>query len=320
MAQFPNIRIGARYAMSMPQRCRMRSAGGAVALLFLLSAPLRGQSSFGGPHPPPDFHLESVADDREQLECRFAVAQMDLLAKLNRTDRGRIATLGKIVVPDRWELPETAYSPLPRRFTWAAYFSKAVVVSKRLQAFAAYENGHLVRWGPVSTGAAGNPTPDGLFHLNWRSKGRRSTVNPNWFLKWYFNFSNKRGHSFHEYELPGLPASHGCVRMLGRDARWMYDWGDSWELEKRGRKIKKRGTPVLIIGAYDHAADKPWLTAETLDLEAAALPGEAFDLAVEALRAWTGETSEPSFPFHAGTGDSLLHPWARAILPPSSLW
>ncbi len=260
----------------------MRLAGGAVALLLVLGAPLQGKSGgFDEWLPPPSFRLEPVSGDREQLECRFAAAELALLEKLNRIDRGRIAALERIVVPDRWDLPETAYSPLSRQFSWAAYFPKAVVVSKRLQAFAAYERGRLVHWGPVSAGAANSPTPSGLFHLNWRSPGRRSTVNRNWFLKWYFNFSNKRGHSFHEYELPGLPASHGCVRLLSRDAQWIYDWGDSWRLAPRGRKIVKRGTPVLILGAYDHASDKPWLTAETLDLETVALPVEAFALAAE---------------------------------------
>ncbi len=300
MPRFPQIRIGAW-----------------VALLLVLGAPLRGElGGFGEPLPSPEFHLEWVSGDREQLECRFDAAQLELLEKLNRIDRGRIAALEKIVVPDRWDLPEIAYSPLPRRFTWAAYFPKAVVVSKKLQAFAAYEDGRLVRWGPVSTGAAGSQTPGGLFHLNWRSRGWRSTVNRNWFLKWYFNFGNKRGHSFHEYELPGLPASHGCVRMLGRDAQWMYDWGDSWKLEQRGQRIAKQGTPVLILGTYDHAADKPWLAAETLDLEAAALPGEAFDLAAEALSARAGETAEPPFPPDDGAGGAPRRPWARALPPP----
>ena len=305
MPRFSQVRIGARVA------------GAAVALLLVLGAPLHGKSgSFGEPFPAPKFRLEWVSGDREQLDCRFSAAQSALLEKLNRIDRGGLAALGKIVVPDRWDLPESAYSPLPRRFTWAAYFPQAVVVSKRLQAFAAYEDGRLARWGPVSTGAAGSPTPGGLFHLNWRSPGRRSTVNRNWFLKWYFNFGNQRGHSFHEYELPGLPASHGCVRMLSRDARWLYDWGSPWKLAEHGRRIVKRGTPVLILGAYDHAAGKPWLTAETLDLEAAALPAEAFALAAETSAERTNEADEPPLPPHAGTGDAPRRPWA---LPPPPL-
>lgn len=277
-------------------------AAAAVALSLALAAPLHGKSDgFDRPPTAPAFRLEWISGDPEQLECRFSAAQLALLEKLNRIDRGRIASLDRIVVPDRWDLPEIAYSPLPRRFTWAAYFPKAVVVSKKLQVFGAYENGRLTHWGPVSTGAAETPTPGGLFHLNWRSKGRRSTVNRNWFLKWYFNFGNKRGHSFHEYELPGLPASHGCVRLLGRDARRLYEWGDPWEIEKPGGRIARRGTPVLILGAYDHAAEKPWLAAETLDLETAALPGEAFALAAEAL---------------AGTDGAPRRLWTRALSPP----
>lgn len=264
-------------------RCGMPLAAAAVALLLVSAAPLRAKSwGFDAPPPEPFCRLERLSGDREQFDCRFDAAQAALLEKLNRADRGRLAAFDRIVVPDRWDLPETAYSPLPRRFTWAEYFPKAIVVSKKLQAFGAYENGRLVRWGPVSTGAAGSPTPSGLFHLNWRSQGRRSTVNRNWFLKWYFNFGNKRGHSFHEYELPGLPASHGCVRLLARDARRLYDWGDPWQLAEHGQRIVKQGTPVLILGAYDHAAGKPWLAAETLDLETAALPGAAFYPAAQA--------------------------------------
>ena len=112
--------------------------------------------------------------------------------------------------------------------------------------------------GAVSTGSEKNPTPSGLFHLNWRSKGHRSTVNRSWYLPWYFNFSNKTGHSFHQYELPGEPASHGCVRLLQRDAKWVYDWGRTWTLDDRGWNILENGAPVIILGEYPHGETPPW--------------------------------------------------------------
>ena len=202
MPRFSQVRIGARVA------------GAAVALLLVLAAPLPGKSgSFGEPFPAPEFRLEWVSGDREQLDCRFSAAQSALLEKLNRIDRGGLAALGKIVVPDRWDLPESAYSPLPRRFTWAAYFPQAVVVSKRLQAFAAYEDGRLARWGPVSTGAAGSPTPGGLFHLNWRSPGPPQHGQPQLVPEVVFQLRQPAGALFPRIRVAGHcpPATDACA-------------------------------------------------------------------------------------------------------------
>ena len=132
------------------------------------------------------------------------------------------------------------------------------------QAFGAYESGRLVRWGPVSTGRRETATPTGAFNLNWRSKGRHSTDNAAWFLPWYFNFHNERGVSFHQFELPGYPASHACVRLLERDAKWLHEWGEQWTLDETRRNIVKRGTPVLILGEYSYFVPPPWTDVAAL--------------------------------------------------------
>ena len=202
--------------------------------------------------------IEPVSDDPEQLECRFTESQIELLEKLNRSDRRHLVTLEEIVVPRRWDQEEVAYSPLPERYAPARKYEKVIVVYKPAQVFGAYSRGRLERWGPVSTGARKSRTPNGVFHLNWKSKGHRSTVNRNWFLPWYFNFHNKRGHSFHEYELPGKPASHGCIRLLGRDAEWLYEWGEEWILGPRGWAVERDGTAVLVVGEFDHDKEPSW--------------------------------------------------------------
>jgi hypothetical protein len=126
------------------------------------------------------------------------------------------------------------------------------------QVFGAYEFGRLVRWGPVSTGRRSNPTSAGRFALNWRSPGRASTVDPDWFMRWYFNFGNREGLAFHAYPLPGYPASHGCIRLLERDAQWLFEWGHTWLLDPSGTQVLMPGTPVVIIGRYDFDAPAPW--------------------------------------------------------------
>lgn len=214
---------------------------------------------------PAGFDLAPTPDDAEQFACAWNEDQLSVLEKLNRCDRETLRRQERIVVPRTWLDDELSYAPVPGNLDWAADLRQLVVVHKPLQIFAAYEQGRLVRWGPVSTGAEGSPTPSGLFYLNWRSKGHRSTVNRSWYLPWYFNFSNRTGHSFHQYELPGRPASHGCVRLLERDARWMYDWGRSWKLDDSGRNILENGAPVVILGEYPHDETPPWLEPSLLD-------------------------------------------------------
>lgn len=209
--------------------------------------------------PPPPITYELALQSAAAQHHPFSVAQLSLLEKLNRTDTKHLTRRPLLVIPSRWDLDELAYSPLPaHRAAWAGE-DQFLSVDLALQAFGAYEHGHLVRWGPISSGSKTSPTPSGTYHLNWRSRGRHSTVDPDWFMKWYFNFANFRGLSFHAYALPGYPASHACVRLLSRDARWLYDWGNGWTLDESGTAVLSPGTPVSIVGAYDFDAPPPWL-------------------------------------------------------------
>lgn len=84
-------------------------------------------------------------------------------------------------------------------------------------------------------------------------------------MEWYFNFHNTRGLALHQYTLPGYPASHACIRLLERDAVWIYGWGEGWTLDRRGQ-IAKRGTPLLIRGQYTFDGPPPWRSLERLAL------------------------------------------------------
>jgi hypothetical protein len=208
--------------------------------------------------------------------------QRQLLLMLNRRDERHLERGDCLVVPQAWIQDELAYSPLPARYPAGALDAKLLVVHQPGQVFGAYELGRLVRWGPVSSGRAAHPTPTGRFHLNWKSSGRRSTVNPRWYMPWYFNFENRRGLAFHAYSLPGLPASHACIRLLEQDARWLHDWGDEWVIDERGTTVLAPGTPVLILGEYDFGHPPVWQSttwlARGIDLDTAsatAPPGSA---------------------------------------------
>jgi lipoprotein-anchoring transpeptidase ErfK/SrfK len=214
------------------------------------------------------YSIEAQPKTAVELAKRFTPEQLDVLEKLNRRDREHLIrpdppTPG-IVVPGAWEPDELAYSPFPAEWRDVEEFPKYLVVHQPMQAFAAYEFGRLVRWGPVSTGRKETATPAGSYNLTWRSRSRRSTDNDAWLLEWYFNFINARGISFHQFELPGYAASHACVRLLKRDAQWVYAWGDQWTLSADKRKVEVPGTPVLIVGEFGHGKPGPWTSPDAL--------------------------------------------------------
>jgi hypothetical protein len=209
------------------------------------------------------YHVETT-DGGAALHDRFATSQLVVLQKLNRADLRHLARLPLLVIPDLWVDDELAYSPMPRRYPAGNGHRRVVVVYQPAQVFGAYEYGVLVRWGPVSTGRRTDRTPTGLFHLNWRKQSHISTIDPDWVMPWTFNFENRVGLAFHEQDLPGRPASHGCIRMLGDDAQWLYEWADPWTLTAGGTRVLKLGTPVLVLGNYDFSAAPPWQSIDWL--------------------------------------------------------
>jgi hypothetical protein len=182
--------------------------------------------------------------------------------KVNRVDSAHVRQGDTLVVPLTPPAPGDtlafALSPFPVGFAAARDTAKLLLISRRVQAFAVYDSGRLVRWGPVSTGRRETPTPAGLYHTNWKDKERYSTVDESWLLRWYLNLDNFLGVSLHEYELPGRPASHSCVRLLESDARWLYGWADTWDVAEDRRTVLRHGTPVVVWGTWDWGGRAPW--------------------------------------------------------------
>jgi len=180
-----------------------------------------------------------------------------LVLKINRVDLDHVRQGEALVVPAK--VADLLYhSPFPPQVEVVQSVRKAIFLSRRIQALAAYESGRQVYWAPTSSGKKATPTPAGLFQTNWKSRERASTVDEQWILRWYFNLDNLQGVSFHQYALPGYPASHSCIRLLEEDARWIYDWAEQWVLSKDGRKILAYGTPVVIFGDYAYDQPPPW--------------------------------------------------------------
>ncbi len=175
----------------------------------------------------------------------------------NRTDRANIVKMDSIIVPKDLTGDMAYYLPFPLEVSALRDVSKIIFFSYPTQSFATYEYGDLIRTGPTNMGRKTDKTPTGLFFTNWKAEKTTSTFNDEWDLKWNFNIANKLGVGFHQYELPGYPASHSCLRLQERDAKYLYDWADEWIL-KDPQTVKIKGTPVVVFGSYDFDAPKPW--------------------------------------------------------------
>jgi lipoprotein-anchoring transpeptidase ErfK/SrfK len=97
-----------------------------------------------------------------------------------------------------------------------------VVISLNKQRLTLYDgNGAAVAHSPVSTGVPGHPTPTGVFSVLERRKWHRSNLYSDAPMP-YMQRITWSGIALHEGELPGRPASHGCIRLPAKFARTLW--------------------------------------------------------------------------------------------------
>lgn len=211
------------------------------------------------------YYLDSLATSEEldSLYTRFSEEEQRFILALNRIERVRVGVGTKLVIPDTLIPNVLKYSPFPEKLSHLDSIPKSVLISQRVQAFGLYENGNLIKWGPVSSGKYSTPTPNGLHYGNYKAKRKISTVNSDWILPYYFNFMNFEGVGVHQYLLPGFPASHACVRLDMEDAKFIYDWAKQWELDRSGNTVVKNGTPFMVFGEYNYDGEAPWFSLFT---------------------------------------------------------
>ena len=211
-------------------------------------------------NPPPakGFH---VANPKKWLAQNDSIGNKNIkniVFAVNRTDAANFTKMDPVIVPNDLSGDLEYYLPFPFTVPAIKQINKIIFFSYPAQAFAAYENGELIYIGPVNMGRKKDPTPTGLFFANWKAEKTNSTFNDEWELRWNVNIENKLGVGWHQYSLPGYPASHSCLRLQEDDARILYKWADEWVL-KDDENITLQGTPVIVFGSYNFDAPKPWL-------------------------------------------------------------
>jgi len=184
-----------------------------------------------------------------------------VIMTLNRKERRFIRVGDSIIVPEKNTGKTLDYSVFPRVYWEAANVPKIIILSNALQAYACYEKGKLVRYSPVNSGKEATQTYPGKYYLNWKQKLRTSSLNEEWELPYTFNFHKQAGNAFHQYDMPGRPVSHSCVRQMMHDAKWLFKWGRGSKYDSLRKEIPNTGTPVLIIDHFNYSRKRfgPWV-------------------------------------------------------------
>ncbi len=194
------------------------------------------------------------------------------VARFNRVDRRHAHPEVALKVPRRIE-EITDFTPMPAEYPLAEAEAKFILVNLSEQFLGAYEYGRLVFSSPIATGERGNETPNGEFRVTAVHRAHQSSLYviedtdipyPMTYALRFF--INREGVSFwmHGRDLPGVPASHGCIGLYDEamqkeyygvpndpmldDAKRLYEWVMG-SLSDDGRLLTlKEGPRVLIVG------------------------------------------------------------------------
>lgn len=185
------------------------------------------------------------------------------VARFNRIDR-RHAYPGMTIKVPKEPAAIRNYTPMPREYKPARRHEKYILISLAEQWLGAYEHGKLKFSMPAATGSKGHETPTGVFRVDARHRNHTSSLyktedqSEQYPMDNAFRFhvgADNVSYWIHARDLPGRPASHGCVglydeamqnRVYGiperpvlNDSKRLYDWAvgeavyeeDSGELE-----------------------------------------------------------------------------------------
>jgi len=105
-----------------------------------------------------------------------------------------------------------------------------LIISIADQRISLYDNGALIARSSVSTGVKAHPTPLGVFSVISKNKWHRSNIYSGAPMP-YMQRITWSGIALHAGDLPGYPASHGCIRLTHDFAVRL------WNLTKRGTRV-----------------------------------------------------------------------------------
>jgi hypothetical protein len=248
-----------------------------IALLLLLYArPVEGALSPRDMSYPSDSTIAWKpvrVGPGQSLESLCGEAWPDV-ARFNRMDRRHAWPGTWIRMPLHLE-QVASFQPLPTRYVPADSLPRFVLLDLSEQFLGAYEFGRLAFSVPVASGRRGFETPTGRFTIDFADARHVSSkydiegTGIPYPMDWALRFHTSRSgiaYWIHSRDLPGVPASHGCVgvtdeRMQKRvygmprdpvveDSRRLYAWAGG--PEKKGPIAP---IPLLIVARTQSGAE-----------------------------------------------------------------
>jgi hypothetical protein len=207
----------------------------------------------------------------ETLESLFGDRWKDI-ARFNRIDRRHVYPGIYLKIPKQID-DIRDYTPMPRRYEKTGSEAKFILIDLSEQFLGAYEYGQLKFSTPVATGSKDNMTPVGEFRINAYNRKHKSSLYSmektdklypmTYALRFYID-KDGVGYWIHGRDLPGYPASHGCVGLYDEgmqheyykypnkpeldDARILFEWVTSSLPDDGGYHTLEDGPRVLIVG------------------------------------------------------------------------
>jgi hypothetical protein len=96
-----------------------------------------------------------------------------------------------------------------------------IVVSIGKQTVTVYDDNKVIAKSPISSGTSSNPTPTGIFSILEKNRYHYSNLYGGAPMPFMQRVTNS-GVAMHAGDLPGYPASHGCIRLPYSFARSLF--------------------------------------------------------------------------------------------------
>ncbi|MDP3560541.1 MAG: L,D-transpeptidase [Legionellaceae bacterium] len=221
---------------------------------LLLSSTLAFASPYYGPSlcAYPQFECVKVSSGQSWEKLFPDPRERDIVQRVNRSYNSLWP--GKIIAVPRNLNTITLLdvAPFPQKITDVG--NKQVIVDQDKLAWGAYDaDGHLVNWGPISSGrdrCSDSPrscrTMTGIFYFfSKESQSCRSNVYPigKGGAKMPYCMYFHKGFALHgSTDVPGQRASHGCVRLFTQDAKWL----NQEFVETSNDTNNQKGTKIII--------------------------------------------------------------------------
>lgn len=200
---------------------------------------LWGQNKIPPATPKSRCRISFPSDNRFEWYCYGVKSEKALenllgphlepVLRFNRIDRMHALQGAYIKIPVNLR-DAVDFSPLPKELEQAKSYRRYVFIDLSEQFLGAYELGKLQFSLPIASGRGGS-TPKGFYKILGRDRWHRSslyTIDKTdvpypmyWGIKFYVA-ENGRAFWLHSRDMPGYPASHGCIGLYDEEMQQAF--------------------------------------------------------------------------------------------------